>query len=68
MVRYGMTPMQAIQSATIEAAKVMGKEAEIGSITQGLFADLIAVKGDPLADIRVLEKVEAVMKDGKVID
>ena len=68
MVRYGMTPMQAIQSATVEAAKVMGKEAEIGSITQGLFADLIAVEGDPLMDIRVLEKVEAVMKDGKVID
>jgi imidazolonepropionase-like amidohydrolase len=68
MVRYGMTPMQAIQSATIEAAKVMGKEAEVGSIAPGRFADLIAVKGDPLTDIRVLENVEAVMKGGKTID
>ena len=68
MVRYGMTPMQAIQSATIEAAKVMGKEAEVGSIAQGRFADLVAVTGDPLVDIRVLENVEAVIKDGEVID
>ena len=67
MVRYGMTPMQAIQSATIEAARLMGKESEVGSIAAGHFADLIAVKGDPLTDIRVLEKVEAVMKDGKII-
>ena len=45
----------------------MGKESEVGSIAAGHFADLIAVKGDPLTDIRVLEKVEAVMKDGKII-
>ena len=68
MVRYGMTPMQAIQSATIEAARLMRKETEIGSIAPGRFADLIAVKGDPLTDIRVLEKVDFVMKDGKIID
>ena len=68
MVRYGMTAMQAIQSATIEAAKVMGKEAEVGSIATGHFADLIAVKGDPLADIRVLEKVEALIKSGALVD
>jgi imidazolonepropionase-like amidohydrolase len=67
MVRYGMNPMQAIQSATIEAAKVVGKEAEVGSIAEGRFADLIAVKGDPLTDIRVLETVAAVMKAGKII-
>jgi imidazolonepropionase-like amidohydrolase len=68
MVRYGMTPMQAIQSATIEAAKVMGKEGEVGSIAEGRFADLIAVKGNPLSDIRALEKIEAVIKDGKIVD
>ena len=68
MVRYGMTPMQAIQSATVEAARLMGKEAEIGSIAPGHFADLVAVKGDPLADIRVLEKVDAVMKSGVLVD
>lgn len=68
MVRYGMTPMQAIQSATIEAAKVMGKDAELGSIAPGRFADLVAVKGDPLSDIRVLEKVEAVMKGGQLVE
>jgi imidazolonepropionase-like amidohydrolase len=68
MVRYGMTPMQAIQSATIEAAKVMGQEAQVGSIAAGRFADLIAVKGNPLSDIRVLEKVDVVMKDGQIID
>jgi imidazolonepropionase-like amidohydrolase len=68
MVRYGMTPMQAIQSATIDAAMLLGKEYEVGSITPGRFADLVAVKGSPLADIRVLEKVEAVMKGGEVVD
>jgi imidazolonepropionase-like amidohydrolase len=68
MVRFGMTPMQAIQSATIQAATLMGKEADIGSIAAGRFADLIAVKGDPLTDIRALENVEAVMKGGKTID
>ncbi len=68
MVKYGMTPMQAIQAATVEAAQVMGKEAEIGSIAPGHFADLIAVKGDPLVDVRLLEKVEAVIKSGVLID
>jgi imidazolonepropionase-like amidohydrolase len=68
MVRYGMTPMQAIQSATIDAAMLLGKEYEVGSIAPGRFADLVAVKGSPLADIRVLEKVEAVMKGGEVVD
>ena len=68
MVRYGMTPMQAIQSATIEAARLIDKEAEVGSIAPGHFADLIAVTGDPLTDIRVLEKVEAVIKSGALVD
>ena len=64
MVRYGMTPMQAIQSATIRAAELLGKEGELGSVAPGRFADLIAVKGDPLTDVRVLENVAHVMKGG----
>ena len=67
MVRYGMTPMQAIQSATIHAAELLGKSAEIGSIAARRFADLVAVKGDPILDIRVLENVAQVMKGGKVV-
>ena len=67
MVRYGMTPMQAIQSATIRAAELLGKEGELGSIAPGRFADLVAVEGDPLADVRVLENVAHVMKGGALI-
>jgi imidazolonepropionase-like amidohydrolase len=66
MVKYGMTPMQAIQSATANAADLLGHSSEIGSIKPGKYADLIAVGGDPLKDISVLENVEFVMKDGKV--
>ena len=66
MVKYGMTPMQAIQSATVSAADLIGKPEEFGSIRAGKFADIIAVSGDPLADIRVLEHVSFVMKEGKV--
>ena len=67
MVRNGMTPLQAIQAATIHAAKVMNWNKDIGSIEPGKFADLIAVMGDPLKDVTVLEKVGFVMKDGMVI-
>ncbi|MGC2057164.1 MAG: amidohydrolase family protein [Candidatus Sulfotelmatobacter sp.] len=66
MVKYGMTPMQAIQAATSNAADLLGHASEIGSIKPGKFADLVAVTGDPLKDIRLLENVEFVMKDGKV--
>ncbi len=66
MVKYGMTPMQAIQSATTNAADLLGHANEIGSIKPGKYADLIAVSGDPLKDISVLENVEFVMKEGKV--
>jgi len=64
MVRYGMTPLQAIQSATLEAATLMGKERELGQVAPGFWADLIGVKGDPLADIRVLETAPAVICRG----
>ncbi len=67
MVRYGMTPMQAIQSASIRAAELLGNEGELGSITPGRFADLVAVAGEPLADVRVLENVSHVMKDGLLV-
>ena len=66
MVSYGMTPMQAIQSATHSAADLLGHADELGSIKPGKFADLIAVAADPLRDIRVLERVNFVMKDGKI--
>jgi imidazolonepropionase-like amidohydrolase len=67
MVRYGMTPMQAIQSATIRAAELLGKESEIGSIVPGQFADLVAVEGNPVSDVRALENVGHVMKGGVLI-
>jgi imidazolonepropionase-like amidohydrolase len=66
MVQYGMTPMQAIQAATSNAADLLGHSSEVGSIKAGKYADIIAVSGDPLADIRLLENVQFVMKDGKV--
>ena len=66
MVKYGMTAMQAIQSATVNAADLIGHSELFGSITAGKSADIVAVKGDPLADIRELEHVQFVMKEGKV--
>ena len=66
MVKYGMTSMQAIQAATSSAADLLGHSSEIGSIKPGKYADLIAVAGDPLADVRLLEDVKFVMKDGKI--
>ena len=64
MVRYGMTPMQAIQAATINAAALMGKAADVGSLAPGHYADLIAISGDPLSDIALLEHVDHVIKGG----
>src|SRR5882762_1349308 len=66
MVKYGMTPMQAIQSATVNAADLIGHSELFGSIAAGKSADIIAVEGDPLADIRELEHVHFVMKEGTV--
>jgi imidazolonepropionase-like amidohydrolase len=66
MVKYGMTPMQAIQSATSAAADLLRRSNELGSIKPGKYADVIAVSGDPLRDVSLLEHVQFVMKDGMV--
>jgi imidazolonepropionase-like amidohydrolase len=66
MVKYGMTPMQAIQAATTNAADLLGKSDVLGSLKPGKFADLVAVPGDPLADVTLLENVRFVMKGGTV--
>jgi imidazolonepropionase-like amidohydrolase len=66
MVKYGMTPMQAIQSATVNAADLIGHSELFGSVTAGKSADIVAVSGDPLADIHELEHVGFVMKEGKI--
>ncbi len=64
MVKYGLTPLQAIQAATTRAAELMRVEADVGSIAVGKYADLIAVNGDPLEHIETLESVQAVIKGG----
>src|SRR5437763_678114 len=66
MVKYGMTPMQAIQAATSSAADLLGRADQIGSVKAGKFADLVAITGDPLKDVGLLENVQFVMKDGRV--
>jgi len=66
MVKYGMTPMQAIQSATSNAADLLGKSNLLGSLQPGKYGDIIAVLGDPLENIRLLENVKFVMKEGKI--
>ena len=67
MVKLGMSPMETIKSATSRAAVMLDMDGEIGVIAPGAFADIIAVPGDPLADITQLGKVQFVMKDGKAV-
>ncbi len=67
MVRWGMTPMQAIQSATVHAADLLGWKDKVGQLAPGYYADIIAVPGDPLTDVAVLEQVGFVMKGGTVV-
>jgi imidazolonepropionase-like amidohydrolase len=67
MVTWGMTPMQAIQAATVSAADLLGWSDKVGAVAPGRFADLVAVDGDPTKDITVLERVAFVMKGGQVV-
>jgi imidazolonepropionase-like amidohydrolase len=66
MVEYGMTPMEAIQAATVHAAELIGWPETVGAIEAGRYADIIAVQGNPLEDVRLLENVAFVMKGGVV--
>jgi imidazolonepropionase-like amidohydrolase len=67
MVRYGMTPLAALQAGTLNGAELLGWEDRIGKLKAGYFADIVAVPGDPLEDISALERVSFVMKNGAVI-
>jgi len=67
MVKWGLTPMQAIQSATTSAADLIGWKDKVGQLAPGFYADLVAVPTDPLADITVLEKIPFVMKGGAIV-
>jgi len=66
MVKWGMTPLQAIQASTINNAELFGMSSEIGRIKSEYYADIIAVSGNPLEDVSVLETVSFVMKGGKI--
>lgn len=66
MVEWGQTPMQALQAATVRAAELLGRSGEVGSLKAGLYADVVAVPGNPLDNIATMEKVAFVMKGGKV--
>ena len=66
MVRYGMTPIEAIRSATVNAADALGRS-DVRVVEAGRHADLVAVKGDPLLDVTVLESVAAVVKGGELV-
>ena len=66
MVEFGMSPMAAIQSATSNAAEMLGMSGRIGVVAPGAYADIVAVPGDPTADVNELGRVFFVMKDGKV--
>jgi imidazolonepropionase-like amidohydrolase len=67
MVKWGMTPLEAMRASTLSAAKLLGIENEVGSIEVGKFADIVAVNGDPFSDVTVLERVDFVMKGGVVV-
>ncbi len=66
MVKLGMSPMDAIKSATSRPADMLEMQGQIGVIAPGAYADIVAVNGDPLRDIKILQNVQFVMKDGKV--
>jgi imidazolonepropionase-like amidohydrolase len=66
MVQYGMSPLDAVRAATVNAAELLRREGDIGTLAKGAFADLIAVEGNPLDDIKALQRVRFVMKSGRV--
>jgi imidazolonepropionase-like amidohydrolase len=66
MVQWGMTPLQAIQAATSSASEALGRN-DVGVIQPGRYGDLVAVRGDPLRDVRVLEHVDALVMGGKLV-
>jgi imidazolonepropionase-like amidohydrolase len=67
MVEYGMTPMEAIQAATRNAAQALGRERDVGAIAVGRFGDIVAVDGDPTQDVSLLARVSTVIKGGEVV-
>ena len=67
MVTWGMTPLQAIEAATANAAEALGRTADVGAIAPGRYGDMIAVKGDPTTDVHLLEAVPVVIKGGVVV-
>jgi imidazolonepropionase-like amidohydrolase len=67
LVRGGLSTLGALQAATINAATMLGKDKDVGTLEPGHYADVVAVKGDPLSDITVMENVAFVMQGGKVI-
>ncbi len=66
-VRWGQTPAEAIRSATLTAAELLDRADELGTVAPGRYADLVAVAGNPLEDIRLLEDIPFVMKGGRVV-
>ena len=68
MVQYGMTPVESIQAATRNAAQALGRERDVGAIAVGRYGDIVAVTGDPTQDVRLLERVDTVIKGGVVIN
>lgn len=68
MVKFGMTPMDAIKAATSRAADLLDMQGELGVVAPGAFADIVAVSGNPLSNIEVMKQVKFVMKDGKVYE
>jgi imidazolonepropionase-like amidohydrolase len=67
MVKLGLTPLQAIQAATVNAADLLGWSGKVGSLEPGAWADVVAVDGDPVKDVTTLERVKFVMKGGEVV-
>jgi imidazolonepropionase-like amidohydrolase len=67
MVQWGMTPIQAIRAATVNAAEALDRQGDVGAIQPGLYGDMIAVRGDPLQNVALLEHVDAVIKGGVLV-